>query len=65
MHPSDYSFTEYLTERLNDEITRISNVIIDGELKDFNEFYRLRGNIEGLRIALREITDSFNKGIED
>tara|TARA_Y100001951_G_scaffold41644_1_gene32979 strand:- start:1002 stop:1199 length:198 start_codon:yes stop_codon:yes gene_type:complete len=65
MHPSDYSFTEYLTERLNDEITRISNVIIDGELKDFNEFYRLRGNIEGLRIALREITDSFNKVIED
>ena len=65
MHPSDYSFTEYLTERLNDEITRISNVIIDGELKDFNKFYRLRGNIEGLRIALREITDSFNKVIED
>ena len=65
MHPSDYSFTEYLTERLNDEITRISNVIIDGELKDFNEFYRLRGNIEGLRIAIREITDSFNKVIED
>ena len=65
MHPSDYSFTEYLTERLNDEITRISNVIIDGELKDFNEFYRLRGKIEGLRIALREITDSFNKVIED
>jgi uncharacterized phage infection (PIP) family protein YhgE len=65
MHPSDYSFTEYLTERLNDEIKRISNVIIDGELKDFNEFYRLRGNIEGLRIALREITDSFNKVIED
>ena len=65
MHPSDYSFTEYLTERLNDEITRISNVIIDGELKDFNEFYRLRGNIDGLRIALREITDSFNKVIED
>jgi|TARA_R110002020_G_scaffold441411_1_gene652159 uncharacterized phage infection (PIP) family protein YhgE len=65
MQPSDYSFTEYLTERLNDEITRISNVIIDGELKDFNEFYRLRGNIEGLRIALREITDSFNKVIED
>ena len=65
MQPSDYSFTEYLTERLNDEITRISNVIIDGELKDFNEFYRLRGNFEGLRIALREITDSFNKVIED
>lgn len=65
MHPSDYSFTEYLTERLNDEITRISNVIIDGELKDFNEFYRLRGNIEGLRIALREITDSLSNVIED
>ena len=65
MQPSDYSFTEYLTERLNDEITRISNVIVDGEIKDLNEFYRLRGNIEGLRIALREITDSFNKVIED
>jgi len=65
MKPSDYSFTEYLTERLNDEITRISNVIIDGELKDLNEFYRLRGNIEGLRIALREITDSLNKVVEE
>ena len=65
MNPSEYSFTEYLTERLNSEITRISNVIVDGEIKDLNEFYRLRGNIEGLRIALREITDSFNKVIED
>ena len=65
MKPSDYSFTEYLTERLNDEITRISNVIIDGELKDLNEFYRLRGSIEGLRIALREITDSLNKVVEE
>ena len=65
MNPSDYSFIEYLTERLNSEITRISNVIIDGELKDFNEFYRLRGKIEGLRIALREITDSLSNVIED
>ena len=64
MKPSDYSFTEYLTERLNDEITRVTDVIIDGELKDLNEFYRLRGNIEGLRIALREITDSLNKVVE-
>jgi|TARA_R100000049_G_C1935692_1_gene79541 uncharacterized phage infection (PIP) family protein YhgE len=65
MKPSDYSFTEYLTERLNDEITRVTDVIIDGELKDLNEFYRLRGNIEGLRIALREITDSLNKVVEE
>ena len=65
MNPSDYSFTEYLTERLNDEITRVTDVIIDGELKDLNEFYRLRGNIEGLRIALREITDSLNKVVEE
>ena len=65
MNPSEYSFTEYLTERLNSEITRISNVIVDGEIKDLNEFYRLRGKIEGLRIALREITDSLSSVIED
>jgi hypothetical protein len=65
MNPSDYSFIEYLTERLNSEITRISNVIVDGEIKDLNEFYRLRGKIEGLRIALREITDSLSNVIED
>ena len=61
MQPSDYSFTEFLTDRLNNEINRITDIIIDGEIKDLSQLSQLKGNIEGLRIALREITDALDK----
>ena len=61
MEPSDFSFTEYLTDRLNNEINRITDIIIDGEINDLSELSRLKGNIQGLRIALREITDALDK----
>ena len=61
MQPSDYSFTEFLTDRLNNEINRITDIIIDGEINDLSELSRLKGNIQGLRIALREITDALDK----
>ena len=61
MEPSDYSFTEFLTDRLNNEINRITDIIIDGEINDLSELSRLKGNIQGLRIALREITDALDK----
>jgi|TARA_R110000796_G_scaffold56569_2_gene131087 hypothetical protein len=59
----DIKFTEDLTQSLNDEINRITEVVIDGEIKDLTELYHLKGKIEGLRIALREITDKYNKVI--
>ena len=61
MEPSDVSFTEFLTDRLNNEINRITDIIIDGEINDLSELSRLKGNIQGLRIALREITDALDK----
>jgi|TARA_R100001082_G_scaffold75846_1_gene43958 hypothetical protein len=61
MEPSDFSFTEFLTDRLNNEINRITDIIIDGEINDLSELSRLKGNIQGLRIALREITDALDK----
>ena len=61
MEPSDYSFTEFLTDRLNNEINRITDIIIDGEINDLSELSHLKGNIQGLRIALREITDALDK----
>ena len=64
MEPNDYTFTEFLTDRLNNEITRITDIIIDGDIKDLSEYSRLKGKIEGLRIALREITDVMDKVIE-
>jgi|TARA_R110000803_G_scaffold41582_1_gene89275 hypothetical protein len=64
MEPNDYTFTEFLTDRLNNEITRITDIIIDGDIKDLSEYNRLKGKIEGLRIALREITDVMDKVIE-
>tara|TARA_R100001377_G_scaffold80839_2_gene59986 strand:+ start:369 stop:566 length:198 start_codon:yes stop_codon:yes gene_type:complete len=64
MEPSDYSFTEFLTDRLNNEINRITDIIIDGEINDLSELSHLKGNIQGLRIALREITDALDKVME-
>ena len=61
---ADIKFTESLTQSLNDEINRITEVIVDGEVKDLTELYHLKGKIEGLRIALREITDKYNTAIE-
>jgi|TARA_B100002019_G_scaffold175554_1_gene151706 hypothetical protein len=60
----DIKFTEDLTQSLNDEINRITEVIVDGEVKDISELYHLKGKIEGLRIALREITDKYNSVVE-
>ncbi len=60
----DIKFTEDLTQSLNDEISRITEVIEDGEVKDISELYHLKGKIEGLRIALREITDKYNSVVE-
>jgi|TARA_R100001163_G_C4955700_1_gene121590 hypothetical protein len=61
---ADIKFTESLTQSLNDEINRITEVLVDGEVKDLSELYHLKGKIEGLRIALREITDKYNMVIE-
>tara|TARA_R110002012_G_scaffold31587_2_gene94480 strand:+ start:1062 stop:1259 length:198 start_codon:yes stop_codon:yes gene_type:complete len=61
---ADIKFTESLTQSLNDEINRITEVLVDGEVKDLSELYHLKGKIEGLRIALREMTDKYNMVIE-
>ena len=53
-----------MTERLNNEINIITENLVDGEVKDFAELQRLKGKIEGLRIAQREITDHYNKLVE-
>ena len=53
MEITDLKFTEYLTDSLNDEINRITEVLVDGEVKDLTELYHLKGKIEGLRTALR------------
>jgi len=39
----DIKFTEDLTQSLNDEINRITEVVIDGEIKDLTELYHLKG----------------------
>ena len=64
MEPSDFSFTEFLTDRLNNEINRITDIIIDGEINDLSELRRLKGNIQGLRFALREIDDALSKIVD-
>jgi hypothetical protein len=64
MQPSDFSFTEFLTDRLNNEINRITDIIVDGDIENMSELNRLKGNIQGLRIALREITDALDKVID-
>ena len=65
MEITDLKFTESLTDSLNDEINRITEVIIDGEVKDLTELYHLKGKIEGLRIALREVTEKTSQYIEN
>jgi|TARA_R110002012_G_scaffold296775_1_gene494287 hypothetical protein len=64
MQPSDYSFTEFLTDRLNNEINRITDIIVDGDIDNMSELNRLKGNIQGLRIALREIDDALSKIVD-
>ncbi len=64
MQPSDYSFTEFLTDRLNKEINRITDIIVDGDIDNMSELNRLKGNIQGLRIALREIDDALSKIVD-
>ena len=64
MQPSDYSFTEFLTDRLNNEINRITHIIVDGDIDNMSELNRLKGNIQGLRIALREIDDALSKIVD-
>ena len=64
MQPSDYSFTEFLTDRLNNEINRITDIIVDGDIENMSELNRLKGNIQGLRIALREIDDALSKIVD-
>ena len=61
----DIKFTEDLTQSLNDEINRITEVLVDGEVKDLTELYHLKGKIEGLRIALREVTEKTSQYIEN
>jgi len=65
MEITDLKFTESLTDSLNDEINRITEVLVDGEVKDLTELYHLKGKIEGLRIALREITEKTSQYIEN
>tara|TARA_R100001377_G_scaffold16912_1_gene8500 strand:+ start:653 stop:853 length:201 start_codon:yes stop_codon:yes gene_type:complete len=65
MELTDIRFAEYLTTSLNDEINRITEVIIDSEVKDLTELYHLKGKIEGLRIALREVTEKNSQVIEE
>ena len=64
MEPSDFSFTELLTDRLNNEINRITDIIVDGDIDNISELNRLKGNIQGLRIALREIDDALSKIVD-
>ena len=64
MQPSDYSFTEFLTDRLNNEINRITDIIVDGDIDNMSELNRLKGNIQGFRIALREIDDALSKIVD-
>ena len=64
MQPSDFSFTEFLTDRLNNEINRITDIIVDGDIENMSELNRLKGNIQGLRIALREIDDALSKIVD-
>ena len=64
MQPSDFSFTEFLTDRLNNEINRITDIIVDGDIDNISELNRLKGNIQGLRIALREIDDALSKIVD-
>ena len=64
MQPSDYSFTEFLTDLLNNEINRITDIIVDGDIDNMSELNRLKGNIQGLRIALREIDDALSKIVD-
>ena len=64
MQPSDYSFTEFLTDRLKNEINRITDIIVDGDIDNLSELNRLKGNIQGLRIALREIDDALSKIVD-
>ena len=64
MQPSDYSFTEFLTDRLNNEINRITDIIVDGDIDNMSELNRLKGNIQGLRIALREIDEALSKIVD-
>ncbi len=61
MEITDLKFTEYLTDSLNDEINRITEVLVDGEVKDLTELYHLKGKIVGLRIALRTVTAKTKK----
>ena len=65
MEITDLKFTESLTDSLNDEINRITEVLVDGEVKDLTELYHLKGKIEGLRIALREVTEKTSQYIEN
>ena len=51
----DPRFVDLLMLRLNETETRLKEVIVTGGIDNFNQYQLLRGQIEGVQFAKRDI----------
>lgn len=52
---------EYLTSQISEQRTVIENALVAGKLKDFSEYQRLCGVVQGLDFAKQVINDLAHK----
>tara|TARA_R100001086_G_scaffold210351_1_gene126239 strand:+ start:763 stop:966 length:204 start_codon:yes stop_codon:yes gene_type:complete len=57
----DPRFIDLLMSRLNETESRLKDVIITGSIENFNQYELLRGQIEGVQFAKRDIEEIVEK----
>ncbi|QDP65540.1 MAG: hypothetical protein GOVbin152_52 [Prokaryotic dsDNA virus sp.] len=57
----DPRFVDLLMLRLNETETRLKEVIVTGGIDNFNQYQLLRGQIEGVQFAKRDIEEIVEK----
>ena len=57
----DPRFVDLLMSRLNETESRLKDVIITGSIENFNQYELLRGQIEGVQSAKRDIEEIVEK----
>tara|TARA_R110000787_G_scaffold19819_1_gene59015 strand:- start:3624 stop:3827 length:204 start_codon:yes stop_codon:yes gene_type:complete len=57
----DPRFLDLLVSRLNDTEDHLKETIISGSVESYDQYNLIRGKIEGLKIARRDIQDIVNQ----
>jgi hypothetical protein len=55
---------DVIKDQINDNIERVSQVVVLGNLESFNEYQRLAGVIQGLTSALNVVKDLEQRQME-